>query len=53
MGKAKQDIQERHSRGISESEKVVVGEGGGMGRGSSKEVIIMTREGIREDAVVV
>jgi len=28
MGKAKQDIQERHSRGISESEKVVVGEGG-------------------------
>ena len=25
----------------------------GMGRDSSKEVIIMTREGIREDAVVV
>lgn len=30
------------------------GRGGwGMGRGSSKEVIIMTREGIRKDAVVV
>ena len=31
LGKAKQDVQERHSKGISESEMVVVGEGGGDG----------------------